>query len=273
MPKINLYPDKLGILVTNRCPANCDICCFCCSPEKTDNMSEFLLEKCIDEAIQSPKIKTVGFSGGEPFLQFERILALTYKASSNGLGVSCTTNGFWAKDRVVAEEKIKKLKHAGLKKISVSFDLFHQQFIPTICIKNILELCNKYEILTDMGSVITKSRNDLGSIMCDIQNQMVGVPHYYAACLPVGNAKSRISPDDLIYDPYILTRKSQCLDLDFFAVYPNEKNRLSINVMYVTACCQTKNSLMQSSLLSNKSEKKYTQNTLKNIKIKHWFTE
>ncbi len=49
---------------------------------------------------------------------------------------------------------------------------------------------------------------------------MVNVPHYIAACLPVGTA-CKIDESDLIYDDFIFRRSNRCFETNYFAIFPN----------------------------------------------------
>jgi hypothetical protein len=65
------------------------------------------------------------FTGGEPFLDFERLLALTELATEIGYpSTFVETNGFWATDDESAEQKLRSLQDAGLAGIMISANPF-----------------------------------------------------------------------------------------------------------------------------------------------------
>jgi len=69
--------------------------------------------------------------GGEPFLNFELLTAILNKATVLDIKQRWViTNGFWATNKLIAEEKMRRLKDAGLLCITFSVDAFHQEYTP-----------------------------------------------------------------------------------------------------------------------------------------------
>lgn len=119
--------------------------------------------------------------------------------SSLGLRTTCTTNGFWGNTFEQALRKLLSLKENGLSKLGLSMDYYHQQFIDIDNLKNILKASKKLCIPVDIGSVITKSTSDLSESLKVLKDHLINVPHFRAACLPIGKAKN-INSSDLYYD-------------------------------------------------------------------------
>ena len=221
LPKIRIEPKSVAILLTDKCTAEGKMCCFGCSPQNSTVMKPKMIQQIIKQAALMSGIKTVGFSGGEVFLQFELLSDMIKYASSLGLRTTCTTNGFWGTSYDVALEKLTELKKNGLIKLGLSMDYYHQEFINIQNLKNILIACKKLDISVDIGSVITKSTSDLSEYLYVLKDYMVNVPHFRAACLPIGNAKS-IDSSDLYFDDELLSRRNiPCYELTYFAIYLN----------------------------------------------------
>lgn len=219
--KVKIEPNTVAILLTDKCTAECEICCFSCSPKKNNVMAREIAEQIVEQAAQMNSIKTVGFSGGEVFLQYDFLLEMIKFASNFGLRTTCTTNGFWASTYEDALEKLVELKNNGLSKIGLSLDHYHQKFVSVENIKNILIACKRIGLPVDVGSVITKSTSDLSELLFELKDNMINVPHFRAACLPIGRA-SNIDKSDLYYDENLLSRDMiQCYELNFFSVYTN----------------------------------------------------
>lgn len=66
------------------------------------------------------------------------------------------TNAFWAYSLKAAEEKLKRLKEAGLHLINISIDKFHQEFVPIQWVRNAIDAAKSLGIEIILGSVITK---------------------------------------------------------------------------------------------------------------------
>ena len=211
----------MAILLTDQCTAECEMCCFGCSPKNNTVMQPEVIRRIIDEAALMSGIQTVGFSGGEAFLQYDMLSDMIKYATELGLRTTCTTNGFWASSYEKAYKKLATLKENGLAKLGLSMDYFHQHFVDIQNLKNILIACKNLGISVDIGSVITKSNSDLTQLLYVLKDYMINVPHFRAACLPIGKAKN-IDSSDLYYDDDLLDRgQIQCYELTYFSVYLN----------------------------------------------------
>lgn len=62
--KLRIEPNTVAVLLTDQCTAECEMCCFACSPRKNNVMDVELLKEIIEQAAKMPNINTVGFSGG-----------------------------------------------------------------------------------------------------------------------------------------------------------------------------------------------------------------
>lgn len=219
--KSRIYPKIIAFLVTKKCTAQCKMCCFECSPKVQEKMPLEMIEGIINQAAEISAIETIGFSGGEPFLEYDILIKEMKHAKSVGKKVICTSNGFWGTTYERAEGIISEVQNAGLDRLSLSVDQFHSEYVSVNNIKNILQASNKKGLAIDIGSVITKSKSKLGGIFDEIAEEMVNVPHYTAACLPVGTACTQIDTSDLIYDENIFARSNCCFETYHFAIFPS----------------------------------------------------
>ena len=71
------------------------------------------------------------FTGGEPFLYFDRLLGMVGAAKRLGAQrITCSTNCSWATDPDVTRDRITRLVDAGLTWFLISADAFHQECVP-----------------------------------------------------------------------------------------------------------------------------------------------
>jgi len=127
------YWSFAGLLLTDWCNAECASCYLCCSPRCGRWME-------VDDAISvwrgliaaSPHGCRVHLGGGEPFGDVERLLMLCQRAKAEGLGPleKVETNAFWATGEQVVRERLGALDAAGMGKLVISADPYHQQFVP-----------------------------------------------------------------------------------------------------------------------------------------------
>ncbi|MEN6385700.1 MAG: radical SAM protein [Phycisphaerales bacterium] len=146
MPKFKLW-NSMGMLLTYKCPASCSFCYYRCNPNKGGLLS---LENALS-AWQS-LIKIAGSSakihitGGEPFLYWSHLSSILSEAKKLGLGTVdvIETNAFWATDKADVVEKLKFLDSHNVKKIKISYDPFHAEFVDY----------SKVKLLADTGAEI-----------------------------------------------------------------------------------------------------------------------
>ncbi|BCU08383.1 radical SAM/SPASM domain-containing protein [Allochromatium tepidum] len=129
-----MRPDSGNALVfkpTRACPARCD---FCCDPreasrERLRRTEMLALLERLTEAVPG-LIRTVGFTGGEPFLVFADVQAVLERAAESGLGGAVVSSSHWAKSAAEARQRLSALAQAGLQRYSTSCDPEHLRFVP-----------------------------------------------------------------------------------------------------------------------------------------------
>ncbi len=122
-----------GLMLTYRCNARCRCCYVNSGPESTGQMS-------VEQALTiwqglhaaSPHGCRIHIGGGEPFLCFETLIELARRALEAKLGPlqAVETNAFWATDEGIIRERLAALDQAGMGRLNISCDPFHQEFIP-----------------------------------------------------------------------------------------------------------------------------------------------
>jgi hypothetical protein len=80
----------------------------------------------------SPHGCRVHLTGGEPFGDWSGLLDVARRARRQGLGPleSVETNAFWATDEGLVRERLRALDAAGMGRLVISADPFHQQYVP-----------------------------------------------------------------------------------------------------------------------------------------------
>ncbi len=130
-PKFKIWRNA-GLLLTYKCNAKCEFCYYNCSPEQNGLMSADLAInawKSLKElAGETAKIH---ITGGEPFLYWEHLLNILKQAQKENIGTvdMIETNGFWATDEKIIEERLKILDKLGINKLKISCDPFHQEYV------------------------------------------------------------------------------------------------------------------------------------------------
>lgn len=129
MKNVFPLPENAAIMATFQCTAECEECCFECSPRLHEKASFDEIKLFIDQISDIPSIKYLVFTGGECFINFSLLRDSIKYASSKNLPVRCVTNSFWATSPEIAMKKISELTKAGLQEINLSTGDDHQKFV------------------------------------------------------------------------------------------------------------------------------------------------
>lgn len=154
--------SSLGIHVTDHCNASCQHCVYYCGPKIKGVMGLDDASKYLHQIKSRPEV--VCISGGEPLLYFDLVLSIMQEAKALHIpSVWVFTNGYWAIDSGHARSRLKTLKEAGLTRLCLSADAFHQAFIPVERVRNALSTAR------DLGLEIALDVRFLGSLHDDNQ--------------------------------------------------------------------------------------------------------
>lgn len=122
-----------GLMLTYRCNAACRFCYYHCSPDAGGLMpTEMAMEAWAALRRLAGDGAGVHLTGGEPFLVFERLLEICEQAQRRGWGGAdyVETNAGWVSDEAEARHRIRALDAAGLGRLKISWDVFHEEFVP-----------------------------------------------------------------------------------------------------------------------------------------------
>lgn len=117
-------PNYLSFAGTYQCNLRCPHCCV--PIEWTDRLDIPTALRFLEQA-HAAGIEWLGFTGGEPFLYPEFLLALTRRAAQLGFRFDkLMTNGVWHHNAAHARQVLSQLRDAGYTgKIGLSVDKFH----------------------------------------------------------------------------------------------------------------------------------------------------
>jgi len=128
-----------NFIVTYRCTAACHHCLFRSSPDRTGVIRLSDVRRDLKDILASYPAERAHFSGGEPLLHFDCVVRLIEETRAQGVPeCTITTNGFWGEDPETALEYATRLRDAGLSRIHVSVDAFHEAFVPLEAVRGAL---------------------------------------------------------------------------------------------------------------------------------------
>jgi hypothetical protein len=126
-------------------------------------------------------IQMVAFTGGEPFLLGENLIAAVQRATQRGFVTRIVTSAYFGDNRDAAEVRLRAMKNAGLRELSISWDDFHEEFVSFAAVRNVFEIARRLDILVAINVVqsarskwnATRVRKELGlshndpSVICE----------------------------------------------------------------------------------------------------------
>ena len=101
--------SNIEIVVTSRCNIKCRHCIYDCQPFSTEKLSKFVIKDLVRQAAMLNSLRSVIFTGGEAFLEYENLVESIALCEELGLESSVVTNGFWALNSYISKQKLKKL--------------------------------------------------------------------------------------------------------------------------------------------------------------------
>jgi hypothetical protein len=155
----------IALVMLKRCTAACGHCSTNCGPRRTELMSGDELRRVMTEvaAVDDGQELYFHLTGGEPFFDFDSLLATVSHGGALGAALSCTTNAFWARSEAVAMKKLILLRDAGLRALAVSTSRFHERFVPLRNVEMALRAATRIGLNTELKGAVTKSDFDCGS--------------------------------------------------------------------------------------------------------------
>lgn len=130
-PKLKKWRHA-GLILTYRCNCTCEFCYYRCSPHQGGLMP-------VEMAVQAWQglrriagdSARVHLTGGEPFLEWDHLLAVLRAARAASLGPvdMVETNGYWATSTEGVQERLSQLNDLGVHRLKISCDPFHQAFV------------------------------------------------------------------------------------------------------------------------------------------------
>lgn len=136
--------ETLGVQVTNTCNMTCAHCITESSPATRGDLSWGEISAAVRSA--APHIDGVCVTGGEPMLRPELTLRTIGLTRDLGLIPSMTTNGFWSRTEEEARGVFRQLVGAGLAKMGVSFDRFHDRIVNAATLERLLTVGDETDI-------------------------------------------------------------------------------------------------------------------------------
>lgn len=154
----------------------CNIACRHCgilsSPQNHERMTLDFALACIRDATRvSPRISTIAFTGGEPFLFQEELAAMVDLCCDLGFSTRVVTNGFWGKNPRQARALLHRLRLAGLDSLNFSADKYHLEFLEPDVLRSAIALVRELGYVAVVNFVLNEPGDPIDRFC-----RMYGVP-------------------------------------------------------------------------------------------------
>ncbi|MDE1145748.1 MAG: radical SAM protein [Azospirillaceae bacterium] len=126
--------------LTLACPLRCTHCIVSASPDlKHTTMPVAVAQAYADQmpALAAAGIRSLSFTGGEPFLAREQVKLLTESAAANGIKSGVVTAGHWGKSPTLARRLVEEFR--GITNWDISIDSYHLDWIELGTVVNAIE--------------------------------------------------------------------------------------------------------------------------------------
>jgi organic radical activating enzyme len=143
------FGSQIGLFITYRCPIRCRHCMVEAGPKRTEEVD---LDEALDwihqiASYRQGHVTSIAFTGGEPFICWDKLRVLGAAAVDRGLKCSVITNAYWANATKRTRQLLTELKPAA---ISLSTDEFHIAHIPLTHLRRVFEECMRLGIRCDL---------------------------------------------------------------------------------------------------------------------------
>ncbi len=185
--------NSLVLIPSDYCNSRCAHCYPECGPSSRSPWDVETLKRIVREAADIPNLrKVIHFAGGEPFLFFPDMLDLAMYGQTFGFKFSVTTNGYWGNNAAKATEQIQALVAAGLYRIEVSFDSFHQQFIKKEHVRTCLRVLKDNDIRITLRVITTRKHTVDETLRLLTTDDLDGLEVLGSPMVPVGRAAKSV---------------------------------------------------------------------------------
>lgn len=192
---------NVGIAITERCNAKCQMCCSSCGTldQIGLTMTSYQLQSLLGQIRDVPFIEEIGITGGEPMLFPDLVRQVLDFDFGREMRVGIKTNGFWGENKKRASEFLEEYA-AKLDSLSFSYDEFHRDYISLNAIKNLIELAWERKIPTEVVGCFVAGSVTPGEIMDEFGDSIYKTRFKYQPVFRTGLASD--FPEDSFISLY-----------------------------------------------------------------------
>jgi organic radical activating enzyme len=211
---------SIGFSITTKCPLACAHCIIEAGPRRKEEMVLDDARRWLREAAayRNGYIKSVVFTGGEPFQDLSRLKHLLEYAAESGLVAAVVTNCYWAETLPKAVEVLQNLPQ--IRMLGVSVDAYHQRFVPFENVRNVIRAARELGIRFNAAMCF---ENENAPPYLDLRSKLEEIIDKEliraSAVFPAGRARKETSRNELVVTPE--PPSGPCTAADFPTIFPD----------------------------------------------------
>ena len=208
---------QFGLLITDRCTAECSFCGLACEKQHGDVIDESFAKEVIRQAWECGVRDRFAITGGEALLYPDLCGHLLDYAKELGFTRrTIATNAFWgAWDDSRIDEVLDKL--GACTWVSISYDAFHAEYIPQESVWKAIRFMERHKIPGGISIADVEGEKGAGPFVASLDDDILNKKLDIYPLLAVGRAENM--PDDLFIREQPL-EQATCFNSDGFAVDP-----------------------------------------------------
>jgi Radical SAM superfamily/4Fe-4S single cluster domain/Iron-sulfur cluster-binding domain len=180
----------VGFVYNQPCPLKCDFCCHTTDvvgPGRAcpENITPVVL--CFAAL---PSVRRFAFTGGDPFLYIDEIIAIMRTARAAGVTqpFNIVTSGYWAKSAEGTESLLATLHELGMDVLSVSYDKQHARWVSPQQIEWIADACKRCDIGLSIHGIFWTGEEKVEDLLPNVAD----VPMHSDLVVSIGRARDKV---------------------------------------------------------------------------------
>src|SRR5262249_8841738 len=119
---------SVSIMVTNKCPLQCEHCGPRSGPWEDGSIDLETLVTTLADA-RALICSVINYTGGEPFILGKKLIEMVQLSASRFFITRITTGAYWSHSPEAARKRLAPLAEAGLQQLFISVTDSHRKFV------------------------------------------------------------------------------------------------------------------------------------------------
>ncbi len=179
-------------VLSHACPLKCDFCCSNKEVVGPGRISRAMMESCLIGFGAQPAVERFAFTGGDPFLFLDDIMAAVGAARRAGIvqPFQVVTSAYWAKSRDHVLETLQALRQLGLDLVGLSYDREHARWVSPEQIRDVCDAAEALSIRVNLTGVFWDEGDRVERLLPDLAHRHTRIRIVNLPVAPIGDART-----------------------------------------------------------------------------------